>query len=109
MKALSVKVFKRRFGLTQKELNDMVRRSKVEIQQNGYKGHSLAHHTLVVFPSRFSRSQGRKKFDGSRYGLWYRSQLRLMRRSAIDSFVGKHGYIPSKEELAEARRQAQLS
>ncbi len=51
MKALGVTAFKKRFGLSQAELNELVRTEKVSLQQNGYVGDSSNHHKLVVFVS----------------------------------------------------------
>lgn len=104
MRALSMAAFKKRFGLTQKDVNDLVRWGEIKLEQNGYKGHVTQHHKIIVFPAGFARGPRRPKFDGSRYGHWYRSQLRLRKRAEINSFIEKHGYSPLKEELEEERK-----
>ena len=54
MKALSTSVFKKRFRLTQTQLNELVNLGRVQVQQNGYKGDSMHHYKLVVFPDDFT-------------------------------------------------------
>jgi hypothetical protein len=54
--ALSLSAFKKRFGLSQRQVNGLLREGEITIQQNGYKGDSLAHHKLILFPPGFQGS-----------------------------------------------------
>lgn len=49
MNALAFATFKRRYGVTQAQINNLAKAKRVEIQQNGYVGDSMHHHKLVVF------------------------------------------------------------
>jgi len=48
MRSYTLVNFKRAFHFTQKTVNLLKRRGIVELQQNGFIGHSLCHHKIVV-------------------------------------------------------------
>jgi hypothetical protein len=49
LKYLIVETFKKKYGLTQAQLNDLARRGVVKVIQSGYYGHSLAHPRAVLY------------------------------------------------------------
>jgi len=49
VKILRLSKFKKKFHLTQKQVNELARLGKILIQQNGYRGHILRHHKIVVY------------------------------------------------------------
>lgn len=47
-KILSLPVFKKRYALTQKEVNALEKRGSISVQQSGFLSHSLCHRKIVV-------------------------------------------------------------
>lgn len=58
--SLRQSTFKRRYRLSQKDVNKLLRKGYIQIQQGGYKGHSTAHPKILVFSKdiipRFTRT-----------------------------------------------------
>jgi hypothetical protein len=56
-RVMRMATFKKKFGLTQKDINYLEREGFVEIQQGGFKGHSMCHSKIVVIRKEFSNDE----------------------------------------------------
>jgi hypothetical protein len=53
VKVLGLNAFKKKFDLSQAQVNALVKKKTIFLQQNGYLGDSLHHRKLVVYPTSF--------------------------------------------------------
>lgn len=78
MKVASLRYFKKKFQISQADVNRLARLGYIGIQQSGYVGHVTQHHKLVVFPDDFNYAPARRMIHSLEESVPLKSKAHLV-------------------------------